>query len=247
MTGRDRDGTDLPGGLQGDLGGTLDAPAPPPAPALLAAVGDMQPVRTRGRFTAFAAVAVAGAVAPLGLLVVRPWRADLDALPTAWVLGAAAVWFAAFAASLFAALVPARGDVLPAAGRASRVGLAALAVLAVFALVGSVQAPGVSPRVPPGAWPMMVSCVRCIAVLLPIAAVLLLAGVVALRRVLPMGARRIGVALGAAGGALGGLALHLHCPMAETAHVVMGHVGGVALAALAGGLLLPALLERPPR
>jgi hypothetical protein len=246
-TGKDRDGGDLAGDLPRDIGGKLDAPAPPPAPALLASVGNMKPVRTRSRFAAFAAVAAAGAVAPLALLVLRPWRVDLDALPTAWVLGAAAVWFAAFAVSLSAALVPARGDVLPSAGRASRVGMGALATLAAFALVASVQAPGVSPRVPPGVWPMTVSCLRCIAILLPMAALLLLAGVVALRRVLPTGARRIGVAIGAAGGALGGLALHLHCPMAETAHVVLGHVGGVVLAALAGGLLLPALLERLPR
>ncbi len=240
MTRRDPDGEKI--GVE--IGGRLDAPPPPPAPELLAKIGEMKPVRTRGRFAALAAVTLVGIVVPIGLLVELPWRRDLYALPSAWVIGAAAVWFAAFASSLVAALVPARGDVLPSASRASRAAIAAVGALAAFTLLGSVEAPGVSVPVPPGAWPLVLSCLRCISVLLPIAAVFMIAGLVALRRVLPMGARRIGVALGAAGGAMGGFVLHWHCPLAATAHVVLGHTGGVLLAALAGGILLPALLDR---
>jgi hypothetical protein len=229
------------------IGGRLDAPPPPPSPELLARIGGMRAVRTRGRFAALAAVATAGIIAPIGFLMLTPWRRDLSALPPAWVAVAAAVWFAAFAASLGAALVPARGDVLPSAGRASRVAIAAVGILGAFTLFGSVDAPGVSPRLPPGVWPLLASCLRCIALLLPIAVVFLLAGVVVLRRVLPMGARRIGLALGAAGGAMGGFVLHWHCPFAATAHVVLGHFAGLLLATLAGALLLPALLERGSR
>jgi hypothetical protein len=233
--------------LGADIGGRLDAAPPPPAAELLAKVGAMKAVRTRGRFAALAAVGAAGIVGPIALLIVMSWRRDLPALPPAWVAGAAAVWFGVFAASLVAALVPARGDVLPSAGRASRAAVAAVAVLAAFTLFGSIEAPGVSPRVPPGAWPLVLSSLRCISVLLPVAVVFLVAGIVVLRKVLPMGARRIGVALGVAGGAMGGFVLHWHCPLAETAHVVLGHFGGVLLAAGAGALLLPALLERGPR
>jgi hypothetical protein len=227
-----------------DLGGRLDAPPPPPRADLLARIAGMQAVRTRGRFAALAAVLAAGIVVPVAMLAVMPWRRDLAALPRAWVIGAAAVWFAAFATPLVVALVPARGDVLPSAGRASRVALAAVGALAAFTLLGSSDAPGVSPRLPPGAGPLLISCLRCISVLLPVALVFLIAGIVVLRRLLPMGARRIGVALGAAGGAMGGFVLHWHCPLAQTAHVVLGHVGGVVLAAAAGAILLPALLER---
>lgn len=240
MTRGDSDGDELGAGI----GGRLDAAPPPPAAELLAKLGGMKAVRTRGRFAALAAVGAAGIVGPIALLILMPWRRDLSALPPAWVAGAAAIWFGGFAASLVAALVPARGDVLPSAGRASRVALAAFAALAAFTLFGSVEAPGISPRVPPGAWPLVVSCLRCISVLLPVAVVFLLAGIVVLRRVLPMGARRIGAALGAAGGAMGGFVLLWHCPLAQTAHVVLGHLGGVLLAAAAGALLLPALLER---
>ena len=245
MTRKDLRGDEtVPDELGVDIGGRLDAPAPPPAAELLAKIGGMQPVRTRGRFAALVAVVAAGTLLPVALLALMPWRRDLLALPRAWVIGAAAVWFAAFATPLVLALVPARGDVLPSAGRASRAALAVVGALAAFALLGSVEAPGVSPRLPPGAWPLVLSCLRCISVLLPVAAVFLIAGIVVLRRVLPMGARRIGVALGVAGGAMGGFVLHWHCPLAQTAHVVLGHVGGVVLAMAAGALLLPALLER---
>lgn len=247
MTRRDLDADGLGVDKLGVDIGRLDAPPPPPAVELLARVGGMQAVRPRGRFAALAAVAAAGIVAPIALLALMSWRCDLFALPRAWVVGAAAIWFVAFATSLVTALVPARGDVLPSAGRASRAAVAAVGALAAFTLVGSVEAPGVSPRLPPGAWPLVLSCVRCISVLLPVALVFLVAGIVVLRRVLPMGARRIGVALGAAGGAMGGFVLHWHCPVAATAHVVLGHVGGVVLAALAGALLLPALLDRGAR
>jgi len=242
MTRKDSDGE-----LGVDIRGGLDAAAPPPAAELLAKVGEMKAVRTRGRFAALVTVGVAGLIGPIALLVLMPWRRDLGALPPAWVAGAAAIWFGACATSLVAALVPARGDVLPSAGRASGVAFAAVAALAVFTLLGSVEAPGVSPRLPAGAWPLVLSCLRCIALLLPVAVVFLIAGIVALRRVLPMGARRIGVALGAAGGAMGGFVLHWHCPLAQTAHVVLGHAGGVLLAAAAGAFLLPALLERGRR
>jgi hypothetical protein len=229
------------------IGGPRDAPPPAPAAALAQAVGNMRPVRTRGRFGAFIAVLCAGVVAPIALLALRPYRLDLVALPVAWVVAAAAVWLAAFGASLVGALIPARGDVLPSAGRASRIALAAIAALAFFTLLGSVEAPGISLHPRAGAWPLVASSLGCIAISLPIAAVFLVGGALALRRVLPMGARRIGIALGAAGGAMGGFALHLHCPMASTAHVVLGHAGAVVLAALAGAIVLPALLDRHAR
>jgi hypothetical protein len=225
------------------IGGRLDAPPPPPAPSLQQAVAGMQAVRTRGRFGGFAAVLGAGLVVPLALLALRPWRGDLSALPPGAVAGAAAAWLAAFATALSAALIPAPGDVLPSAGRASRVGLATIAALAAVVVLVSVEAPGVSAPSPEGAWPLALSCLRRVGVLLPIAAVYLLAGWLVLRRVLPMGARRIGIALGAAGGAMGGFALLFHCAIAGPAHVLIGHVGGVALAALAGALALPALLD----
>jgi hypothetical protein len=242
MTAQDDDAP-APGALPA-ITGKLDAPAPAPDAALLRAVGGMQGVKTRGRFGAFAAVLAVGVMGPLLLLALRPLRRDLSALPPAWLMIDGALWLVAGAAALAVALIPARGDVLPSAGRASGLALAIIAVLALFYLLHAPDAPGVSAPAPAAGWPLLRSCLRCIGVLLPIAGISLIAGALALRRVLPMGAPRIGVALGAAGGAMGGLALLFHCPIASSAHLVLGHVGGVALAALAGALLLPALLRR---
>lgn len=219
------------------------APPPPPAPALLEAVGRMKPVRTRTRFGAFLTVLMVGAIAPAVSLLTRPVRRDLSGLPPAWVIAGAALWAGAFVLTLAAALIPRRGDVLPAAGRAARVGAAALVALFLFALLATADVPGVSVRPEALGWSLAESCGHCLKFVLPIAALLMLGGVFVLRRALPMGARRIGLALGAAGGAVAGLALHFQCPIAGTAHVVLAHVGGMVLAALAGGLVLPALLD----
>jgi len=237
---------DQPGDPHTDraLGRGLEvAGAPPPAADLLAAVGRMTPVRTRSRFGAFLTVLGTGSIGPLGSLLLRPMRADLGGLPRVWLIAGAALWLGAFVLSLASALIPRRGDVLPAAGRASRVAAAAMLVLFVFAALATADVPGVS-VMPHGAGAIFQTCLHCLKFIFPIAGVFLLVGTYVLRRSLPMGARRIGVALGAAGGAIAGLALHFQCPIAGAAHVVSAHVGGMLLAAIAGGLLLPALLDR---
>jgi hypothetical protein len=222
--------------------GQLQAPAP--SNALLNAVQGMKPVRTRTRFGAIAAVALLGLIWPAVVLTHHAYRPDLGALPLGWVIGAAALWGAAFVLSLTAALVPRRGDVLPAPGRASRVGGVALAGLFAFALAASAQVRGVSLRPEDAHMTLAQSCVHCASFVLEIAVPFLLLGLFTLRRLVPMGRARIGMALGAAGGAMGGFVLHFICPLAGTAHVVLGHVGGTLLAAAAGAALLPALLRR---
>lgn len=231
MTARDFDGGVLgpPGEFQA---------APPPAADLMKAVGAMKPVRTRTRFGAFALVGLVGLVWPVIALGHLPMRRDLSALPIWWVATAAALWGLAFALSLAAALVPRRGDVLPAPGRASRLSGAAMAVLLVFVLAATAQAPGVSAQPGDLHWSLLQSCVHCASFVLEISAVFLVLGLLALRRLVPMGGARIGMALGAAGGAMGGLVLHFICPIANTGHVALGHVGGMVLASAIGALLL---------
>jgi hypothetical protein len=217
---------------------------PPPSQELLNAIQGTKPVRTRTRFGALAAVALVGLVGPVLVLTHHAYRLDLGALPLGWVVAAAALWSAAFVSALTAALVPGREDVLPAPGRASRVGGAALAVLFTFALAASAQVPGVSLRPEDAHMTLLQSCVHCAGFVLKVAIPILLVGLYVLRRLVPVGRARIGMALGAAGGALGGFVLHFICPLAGTAHVVLGHVGGTILAAAAGAMLLPALLRR---
>jgi hypothetical protein len=216
----------------------VGAPPPPPSPDLLRAIEGMKAVRTRTRFGAAAVVALVGLVGPVIALARGPLRRDLTALPVAWVVAAAAVWGAAFALSLAAALVPRRGDVLPAPSRASLVAAATMAVVGVFALVATVDVPGVSMTPADRGWTLAESCLHCIGTIAKVAAVFLIAGLLALRRLAPVGGSRIGMALGAAGGAMGGLLLVFVCPFASTAHVVGGHVAGMALAAIAGALAM---------
>jgi len=226
------------------LGRRLEsAEPPPPAGDLLAAVQGMKPVRTRSRFGAFLTVLGVGLIGPLASLLLLPMRADLAALPRVWVAAGAALWLGAFVSSLAAALIPRREDVMPAAGRASRVAAAGMVVLFLFEALATAEVPGVSVEAS-AVGGLLGSCMHCWKVIFPIAGVFLLAGVFVLRRVLPVGARRIGVALGTAGGAVAGLALHFQCPIAGAAHVVAAHVGGMVLAAVVGGVVLPAVLER---
>jgi hypothetical protein len=221
----------------------IDGEAPPPAADLLKAVADMKPVRTRRRFGAFLTVALLGLVAPVATLLLRPLRRDLGALPMSWLVVASLAWGLSFVLTLAATLVPGRGEVLPSAGRASRAGTVALVVLALFALFATIDAPGFDDH-PVGMRAFVASCVHCAGYVAKVAAVFLLVGVLALRRLAPVGRSRLGMALGAAGGAVGGLVLIFLCPIGGAAHVVLGHVGGMALAAAAGALLLPGLLRQ---
>jgi hypothetical protein len=217
---------------------------PPPAATLLAAVQRMRPVRTRSRLGAFMAVGVGALAVPGLVLATHAMRLDLNALPRGWVVAAAALWASAFAVSLAAALVPARGDVLPAAARGSRAGLAAVLALLVFVLCASVEAPGVSLRPEDVHWTLAGSAAHCATFALLMAAPCLVLGLLALRRLVPVGGARLGLALGAAGGALGGLVLHFICPIANMGHVALGHVGGMALAAALAAVALPLVRAR---
>jgi hypothetical protein len=231
------------------LGEATGVGARPPAPSadLLRAVDGMKPVRTRSRFGAAAVVALAGLVGPVIALVRVPFRRDWPGLPVGWVIAAVMLWGVAFAASLAAALVPRQGDVLPAPSRASRVSALAIAAVALFALFATVDVPGSSMQPAERGWSMFDSCLHCIGTIAKVAVVFLIVGFVALRRLVPVGGARVGMALGAGGGAMGGLLLVFICPFASATHVVLGHVGGVVLASIAGALLLPAVSVRAGR
>jgi hypothetical protein len=70
------------------------------------------------------------------------------------------------------------------------------------------------------------------------------AGVLALRGAVPVGSRWIAAALGAGGGCLGGLVLHVHCHVADGVHVGLVHGGVVIVASLLGAALVPRAVDR---
>src|SRR4051812_25737996 len=97
----------------------LDAPPPPPSPALAGAIAGLAPVRTRRPGRALAIVA-GTSVLYVTLLATgraawtggRSLRVDLPYLPVWFSIGAGLAWAAGFAALLTTAIVPRRGQVV---------------------------------------------------------------------------------------------------------------------------------------
>jgi hypothetical protein len=110
-----------------------------------------------------------------------------------------------------------------------------LAALALIAL-GLVAAPGAPGHtlVVHDAHEEAAGILRCMTFGLMVALLPLTFALVALHRVLLVGSTRLMAAAGAAGGALGGLTLHVLCPVGGGLHVGLGHGGAVAVAALLG-------------
>jgi len=203
---------------------------PPPSPALLARVAEARPVRPRrpAREAATVALLSLGLVAALLSLSLPP-RHDLWRLET---LLAAAACTLGFAAALWWALVPPRGQVLPLRpATPRRLGLAALLLLAALAAAGHERIVG----------PAFAHWARgCFSVGLLVATVPAALCLVFLRRALGVGGWRLGLAIGAAAGALGGLTLTLHCGNRHLAHVLLAHGGAIVAPALVLAALLVA-------
>jgi hypothetical protein len=206
-----------------------ELPAPAPSPALAQAIAEARPVRTRRPRRALAAVAGGALAGAAALLAVVGVRRDLAGVPAVALALYGLLCLAAFSAQLLVALVPRRGQVLPASGLAARLSLLAMIVLAPLSVyVGAGLASG---TVEPSRW--WSSTARCAAIALLVAAVPVGLSLVALRRLLPLGAWRSTAGVAAAGGALAALVLELHCTLAELGHVALGHAVAIALPALA--------------
>jgi hypothetical protein len=161
---------------------------------------------------------------------------DLPFLPR-FVWGAELIaWLAAFAGVLAIAIVPRRRAVLPDAPRAGRLAVLAALALIALGLVAAPDAPGHTLHFD-GAREQVGGVLRCMTFGLMVALLPLTFALVSLRRVLVVGAARLVAAAGAAAGALGGLTLHVLCPVGGGLHVGCGHGGAVAAAALVGALL----------
>lgn len=215
--------------------------APPPLSAAFAAqIAAARPVRTRRPGRELALAAALSLVCPAIALWVVPVRRDLPALPMWWLILAGGLWAVAYATLLARALLPRRGDVLPDAPRAANAAMVAMGALVAFGLGLTIDAPCCT-IVPPTTFADFAArWWHCTAFGLRITAPLLLVGAVIVRRIAWMGAGRLGMALGAAGGALAGLTLHLLCPIGGALHVGLAHGGGVVLGGILGALVVRA-------
>jgi len=119
-----------------------------------------------------------------------------------------------------------------------------MGIVLLFTAAWTAYAPGVSSRPEDIGLTLIQSCYGCGRYVVQVAAIVVILGLLFMRRVLPVGGRRVGLAVGAAGGALGGLALHFLCPIATPGHVLLSHVGAMLLSSLAGALVFQGLLGR---
>jgi hypothetical protein len=212
----------------------LPTPAAPPLSRLLEAeLAQLTPVATRRPVRQLALVVALSLIYGAGVLAMLAMRRDLHELPMYWLAGVGVAWLAGFVIPVYLALIPRDGSIMPrwkAAGASAVVGAVG------FLLLGLSLHPS---------GPHSASLddfnhgYGCLELGVATAIVPVVAGALFLRGTLPVGSRGIAAALGAGGGSLGGLMLHLHCPVTDMLHVGVMHGGVVAVAAVLSALLVP--------
>ncbi len=212
---------------------------PPPPPALgedlEAELGKLAPVRTRRPLQHLLVLGALSLLYGAVLVVVLSTRRDMSELPMGWLAGVALGWLFGFLVPSYFALVPRPGTMAPRwkvaaiAGVVAAVGFVSLG-LAVHPMGAASEIYGVD-RFGEGH--------TCLEIGLATALVPVVIGAIFLRGALPVGSRWIAAALGAGGGCLGGLVLHLHCHIADGLHVGVIHGGVVVVAALLSAAIVP--------
>jgi hypothetical protein len=166
-------------------------------------------------------------------------RDDMNELPMFWLAAVAVGWLFGFLVPCYFALVPRAGAVTP------RWRLASVAV--VIASIGFVTLGlAVHPMRPSSViygWEHFGRGHTCLERGLASALVPVVVGAIFLRGALPVGSRWVAAALGAGGGCIGGLVLHLHCPIADGPHVGLIHGGVVVVSALLSAAIVPRAIE----
>ncbi|MCA9679489.1 MAG: DUF1109 family protein [Kofleriaceae bacterium] len=220
-----------------------DLPAPPPPPlgaALEAELDALEAVATRRPLRDFARVALLSLAYGAAFLFLLTLRRDLHGLPTWWLIAYGLAWFTGFTALCYLAIVPRPGAVVP---RWRAVGIGAGIVALGFVTAGLAMHPSASNSTIYGLARLHRGH-ACLEIGLTTAIVPVILGALALRGALPVGSRWTAAGLGAAGGSLGGLVLHLHCPIADGWHLGVVHGGVVVVAALLAAALVPKLTDR---
>lgn len=224
------------------------AAAPPPAPPAMSAdleaeLGKLEPVAPRRPMRQVAILAGVSLVYGAGLVAALAMRQDMDELPTSWVIGAALAWLLGFVVPCYLALVPRPGTMMP---RWQWAAASAIVTSIGFVALGLVVHPSGpsslhfgAERIMRGHW--------CLEIGLLTAFVPVIVGALFLRGALPVGSRWIAAALGAGGGCLGGLVLHMHCRVADALHVGLIHGGVVVVSALLSAALVPRATDQPLR
>ena len=216
-------------------------PVPPPLSALLEGeLANLVAVAPRRPLRQLAILAIASLVYVGLLLAFMSLRADLGELPRAWIVGAGSAWFLGFGLATYFALVPRAGSMTPR-WRAAIVTTAITSVA--FIVLGLSVHPDGANSLHYG-MPRLIHGHGCLWLGLMTAVVPVVLGAIFLRGAVPVYSRWIAAALGAAGGCLGGLLLHMHCRIADGPHIGIIHGGVVVVAAGLAALLVPRATNR---
>ena len=207
----------------------------------LARLEPVTPRRPLRRFAVFAAASLAYGVAVLSLTRLRP---DLDALPPLWLALYCGGWLAGFVALGWLALVPGRRRIMPSWRHAGIGALIASLGYVGFGLLFARDVPGVSHLCNTDLFETFAHGTGCLGLGSVTAVVPILLGTILARGTVPVGSRWAGAAIGAAGGALAGFTLHLHCHHADATHLGLVHGGVVVLATVLGALIIPRMVSR---
>ena len=214
----------------------LPTPAAPPlSDAMEAELGKLAPVKTRRPLHQLAVLASVSLIYGASLLFFLTMREDMEELPMFWLAAVALGWLFGFLVPCYFALVPRKGSMMP------RWPLAAIAVVVAsigFVTLGLAVHP-MGPSSVQYGWDAFGRGHTCLEIGLASALVPVVVGAIFLRGALPVGSRWVAAALGAGGGCLGGLVLHLHCNVADGLHVGLIHGGVVILSALLSAAIVP--------
>jgi hypothetical protein len=228
----------------GALGAAGGEGAPSLSPELERELGSLSAVKTRAPRRQLAGILALSLLYASGVVAVCGLRRDLGGLPLWHLVGFAALWLVSFASISWLVIVPARGHMMPRARLAAVVAAAAAGMLIAVGLFLSRSVPGLSTVYTPTVAAVVgrAGCIRwgLLGAVLPI-----LLAALAVRGSVPVGSRFAAAALGAAGGALGGLVLQFHCPITERFHVGFVHGGLVILASLIAVLTAQAAARNP--
>jgi hypothetical protein len=229
----------------GALGASVSG-APPLGAELERELASLAPVRTRAPRRQLAGVIGLSLLYATGLVALSGLRRDLGELPMWHLGGFAGLWLISFGAVTWLLLAPPRGQMMPRWRLAAVVAASAAALLIAGGLLLPHAVPGLSTVYVPTV-ASVVDHAGCLRWGLAGAALPILLAALAVRGSVPVGSRVTAAAVGAAGGALGGLVLQFHCPIAERFHVGLVHGGLVVLAALIAVLASLAPARDPAR
>jgi hypothetical protein len=219
----------------------LPAPTPPPlSPLLEAELAALTPVAPRRPVRQLALLVAVSLIYGAGVLAMLTVRRDLHELPMGWLVGASLAWLLGFVVPVYLATVPAPGAVMP---RWKLAGASAVVGALGFIALGFAIHPAGPSSIPAIGWDHFTRGRGCLEFGLLTALVPVVAGAIFLRGTLPVRSRPVAAALGAGGGSLGGLMLHLHCPITEGLHVGLMHGGVVVVAALVAAALVPRAID----